>query len=257
MPDLVTLSERGLRVARYLAERMAGCTVYVHRSVEDHEAAVRFSRTADLLAERFDRTDGIVFIGPCGVAVRTLAPLVQSKLRDPPVVVVDVGGRYVISLLGGHEAGANRLTILVADILGAEPVITTTTEASKTLIVGIGCRRGVAAETILEILDDGLTQAGRRREEIRFLATADIKADEPGIRIVAERIGTPLRIISSNAIRECRRAVSVSKTAVEKVGLPAVAEPTALLAGRRTKLLIPVIKKQGVALAIAEESCSW
>ncbi|GAB6167008.1 hypothetical protein JCM19992_30080 [Thermostilla marina] len=257
MPDLVTLSERGLRLARYVAERVPDCTIYVHRSATDHQRVVTFSRTADLMAERFGKSDGIVFIGPCGVAVRTIAPLARSKLRDPPVVVVDVGGRYVISLLGGHEAGANRLAVQVADILEAEPIITTTTEAAKTLIVGIGCRRGVAADTILDVLDEGLSRVGRRREEIRFFATADIKAEEPGIRRVADRLGVPIRIISSQAIRECRRPVNVSELALDKVGLPAVAEPTALLAGRRTKLLVPVIKKQGVTVAIAEENCSW
>jgi cobalt-precorrin 5A hydrolase len=42
----------------------------------------------------------------------------------------------------------------------------------------------------------------------------------------------------------------------EKVNLPAVAEPAALLAGRRTRLLLPKTVYHGVTVAIARESFS-
>src|SRR5262249_33453879 len=48
---------------------------------------------------------------------------------DPPVVVVDEAGRFAISVLGGHVAGANVLASHVADAIGAAPIITTASEA--------------------------------------------------------------------------------------------------------------------------------
>jgi cobalt-precorrin 5A hydrolase len=43
----------------------------------------------------------------------------------------------------------------------------------------------------------------------------------------------------------------------KKVKLPAVAEPAALLAGRRTKLILPKITRNGVTVAVAQESFLW
>ena len=73
----------------------------------------------------------IVCAVPCGVVVRAVAPLIRNKFEDPAVVVLDVGGRWSVSLLSGHEGGANDLAMRVANLLGAEPVVTTTTEALK------------------------------------------------------------------------------------------------------------------------------
>ncbi len=42
----------------------------------------------------------------------------------------------------------------------------------------------------------------------------------------------------------------------EKVAVPAVAEPVALLAGRRTELLLPKTIINSVTVAIARENCS-
>ena len=120
----------------------------------------RFERIADLTREVFSQFQGLVYIAPAGVVVRAVAPCLQHKTTDPGVVVVDVGARWAVSLLGGHEGGANALAVAVANALGAEPVITTTTEAAKDLIVGVGCRRGTPAEDIVAAVHNALAAAG-------------------------------------------------------------------------------------------------
>ena len=47
-----------------------------------------------------------------------------SKVKDPAVVVIDEKGNNAISVLSGHLGGGNELTHLVAEIAGANPVIT-------------------------------------------------------------------------------------------------------------------------------------
>jgi cobalt-precorrin 5A hydrolase len=144
---LISLSRQGARVAHVLAAHLAESQVYLHRGVGKAPGTRRFDHVADLARGLFARWRGLVFIGPAGIAVRAVAPLLGDKRTDPAVVVVDVGGRWAVSLLGGHEGGANELAAAVSNILSAEPVIitTTTTEAAKTIIVGIGCRRGTPA----------------------------------------------------------------------------------------------------------------
>ena len=176
---LITLSDEGARLLAPLTGRLPEARLFIHESVRDesircetvlhetarqdsapHEAnrsdpdrsdseseleapaAERFTKIADLTAALFPVCRGLVYAAPCGVVVRALAPLVKSKYEDPAVVVLDAGGRWAVSLLSGHEGGANDLAIRVANLTGAEPVVTTTTEALKSVIVGIGCRRG-------------------------------------------------------------------------------------------------------------------
>jgi cobalt-precorrin 5A hydrolase len=218
----------------------------------------RFSRIADLTAELFHQCTGLVYIAPCGVVVRALAPHLKHKTTDPAVVVVDAGGRWAISLLSGHEGGANDLAVAVANCLGSEPVISTTTEAVKRLIIGIGCRRGVDAQTIVRAITSTLQEARRDLAEVRMLASADVKRNERGLQIAAKELGIPLRFIESAEIRECLRPFEASRFVEEQVNVPAVAEPCALLAGRRTRLLAPKRIHNGVTVAVAEESSlSW
>lgn len=69
--------------------------------------------------------EAIVFVGALGICVRKIMPLVNDKYTDPAVVCVDSAGRYVIPVLSGHIGGANELARRIADVLGAEAVITT------------------------------------------------------------------------------------------------------------------------------------
>jgi cobalt-precorrin 5A hydrolase/precorrin-3B C17-methyltransferase len=80
--------------------------------------------------ERWAGVDGFVLICATGIAVRAIAPLLAGKAADPAVVVVDDGGRFAVALTGGHRGGANVLAREVAALLGAEPVVTTATDAS-------------------------------------------------------------------------------------------------------------------------------
>ena len=93
--------------------------------------------TADWTAEHFHREDGLIFVGACGIAVRSIAPQVASKKSDPAVLVVDECGQFVISLLSGHLGGANELSLKAAQILGAQPVVTTATDLHKRFAVDV------------------------------------------------------------------------------------------------------------------------
>jgi cobalt-precorrin 5A hydrolase len=73
--------------------------------------------------------DAIVAVMALGIVVRLVGPLAADKRRDPAVVAVDEAGRFAISVLGGHGAGANDLAREVAEALGALPVITTASDA--------------------------------------------------------------------------------------------------------------------------------
>jgi cobalt-precorrin 5A hydrolase len=262
---LITLSDAGARILAPLAYALPGARLYLRESVQAEwpgetpnlPKVERFTKIADLTATLFPLCRGLVYAAPTGVVVRAIAPLIRSKLEDPAVVVLDAGGRWAVSLLSGHEGGANALAIRVANILGAEPVVTTTTEALKSVIVGIGCRRGTPAERIAAAIRAALDEAGIALEEVRLIASAAIKADEPGLIAAAETLGIPLRFIPTAEIRASSRAFSHSAFVEKKVNLPAVAEPAALLAGKRTRFISRKKTYNGITIAIAREGFSW
>lgn len=83
---------------------------------------------SDWTEEAFRSAGVLVFIGACGIAVRTVAPFLQDKYTDPPVLVMDDSGKFCIPLVSGHVGGANRLAEWIGSQTGALPVVTTATD---------------------------------------------------------------------------------------------------------------------------------
>lgn len=79
-------------------------------------------------AADFKDSAAMIFIGATGIAVRAIAPLIESKFTDPAVLVIDDQGRFVISLLSGHVGGGNALAVELAKAIGATPVVTTASD---------------------------------------------------------------------------------------------------------------------------------
>jgi cobalt-precorrin 5A hydrolase len=90
-----------------------------------------FKKLSEELSQQFTRFSAHIFIFSTGIAVRMLAPLIQSKTTDPAVIVLDDRGIHAISLLSGHLGGANRLAQEIAALINASPVITTATDINK------------------------------------------------------------------------------------------------------------------------------
>nr|WP_203730927.1 precorrin-3B C(17)-methyltransferase [Streptomyces sp. SID12501] len=84
---------------------------------------------ADAVRRAFGECSQLVCFLATGAVVRLVAPLLADKASDPGVVCVDEGGRFAVSLVGGHGGGANELARAVGRLLGAEPVVTTATDA--------------------------------------------------------------------------------------------------------------------------------
>ncbi|MGZ4954732.1 MAG: cobalamin biosynthesis protein [Methylobacter sp.] len=200
----------------------------------------------------YRRHDQWIMIAASGIAVRFLDGLTQDKHSDPAVVVLDEAGRFAVSLLAGHEGGANRLAYRVANIIGAVPVITTATEALKPLVIGIGCRKGVAVEQIAAAVHLALGE--RQLNEVREIATIELKANEPGLLEFCRQHDLPLRVLASATVAARPWVTKASDWVQQNVGLPGVCEPCALIAGARGRLIVPKTALNGVAVAVVEDN---
>jgi cobalt-precorrin 5A hydrolase/precorrin-3B C17-methyltransferase len=113
---------------RILAPAKAMTAENPDEGVEVYEAPV-----AQQVGSLFRDGCPLVGIASVGLMVRLVAAHVQGKEIDPPVVVVDEGGRFVVPVLSGHLGGGNALAERIAAHIGAVPVVTTATEALGTL----------------------------------------------------------------------------------------------------------------------------
>ena len=194
-----------------------------------------------------------IMLAASGVAVRFLEGLPQDKTTDPAVVLLDEAGRFAVSLLGGHEGGANRLAYRVANVTGAVPVVTTATEALKPLVLGIGCRNGVAVERIAAAVTHALGLLGRSLHEVREVATIDVKGEEPGLLSFCMANELPLRVIASADVAARGWVTTPSAWVQQNVGVDGVCEPCALIASVRGTLALPKTALEGVTVAVVED----
>ncbi|WP_422733312.1 precorrin-3B C(17)-methyltransferase [Micromonospora sp. WMMD558] len=120
------------------------------------------------------------------------------------------------------------------------------------LVAGVGASRGVPAEEVRGLLDRVLTEAGLSPASLRRLASADVKADEAGIRATADALRVPLVTWSAAELA----AVDVpnpSEVVRAAVGTPSVAEAAALLGGD-AELLVPKTATAMATVAVARHA---
>lgn len=136
----ITFTAQGKKCAEDIFADLSGWEVTI--SAGFGEGKVNFRTWTK---QAFEQADAIVFVGASGIAVRAIAPHVESKTTDPAVLVIDEEGRWIIPLLSGHIGGANRLAKQLAELSGGAAVLTTATDVRGVWAVDEwASRRGIA-----------------------------------------------------------------------------------------------------------------
>ena len=121
------LTPQGARLGKHLSDRLQA-DLFLPAHLAGTFGAIPFDRLTDSVAANFTCFPRQIYIAAAGIVVRMISPYLDSKERDPAVVVLDQEGKYVISLLSGHLGGANELAGEVALLTGGQAVITTATD---------------------------------------------------------------------------------------------------------------------------------
>lgn len=326
-------SRRGCETASCVRAVLAGpgdvcraCTLEKYRR-EGFEVITPPS--SQFIRHMFQWADAMVFVGACGIAVRSIAPCVKDKRTDPAVLVVDERRQFVISLLSGHIGGANALAFRLAEALGAVPVVTTATDVNgrfsvdtwaaenglyidsmsaakavsaaildgpvpltgdfpvrgefppgvvggeegpvgicvswrkrkpfaRTLLLvppilrlGIGCRKGVSAETVAALVDEVLEENNVHPMAVKAIASIDLKKEEPGLLVFCKERGWPAEFYSARELSAVEGDFTSSAFVHSVAGVDNVCERAAMKHADR--LLVRKTARDGVTVAVAAE----
>jgi cobalt-precorrin 5A hydrolase len=144
MLHVISFTDNGLKLGKLIWEK----TGKECEQTSIHE--LKDSSLSEWTKKRFKQGETLLFIGACGIAVRTIAPFIKSKATDPAVLVMDELGKHVIPVLSGHLGGANDMAHIISKITGAIPVITTATDINHRFAIDI-----FAKQNNLKIADIG------------------------------------------------------------------------------------------------------
>lgn len=131
---ILTLTAPAVELGRRLLRQLPDAALYLPARLSAAQDAGQpnlhlfHESIRQVLQSAFLQHEALVCLMAAGIVVRELAPLLKSKHSDPAVVVMDSQGRFAVSLLSGHEGGANRLARRLAELTGGQAVITTASD---------------------------------------------------------------------------------------------------------------------------------
>ena len=130
---IVSVSDKGKNLAISIKEKLNNDSTIIKADLF-HKNVKKYLKIA------FYEYDAVIAVMASGILIRSIAPYIESKTSDPAVLNIDDNGNFVISTLSGHLGGANSLTNKIAELIGATPVITTSSDINNRLGIDVLAR---------------------------------------------------------------------------------------------------------------------
>ena len=192
------------------------------------------------------------------IAVDTLSQKIKAKLNDLE------GAKRVTSLIVNGENVSLHLpkNIVNHDENSAGAIIVSNRkniEISKiipqNIFIGIGCKRGVSKEHIIEKLKYAMDKQNLELSAIKMAASAWVKSDETGLLEAMKELDIPIKFFEKEEILKLEDLIEEKSEYVKKtIGVYGVSEPCAFLASSgKGAFLAKKIKLDGMTLSIFEE----
>lgn len=332
MWGIISITRNGTQLAQQLHEQFPQSVVYTLPKWQLAGMEAIDGDLSSFTATLFQRHNVLVFIMATGIVVRSIAPHLKNKTVDPAVVVLDEKGKFVISLISGHLGGANDVAGIIAAKIGAQPVITTSSDINgllavdsfaqqnnllienmhdakvvtsllvnggivaqrnesgvtiplqysdneaiakgvvivsnltsakanipfvrlipRNIVLGVGCRRGVAGSAVISFILNELKKHNIDSRSITCMATIELKKNEEGLNEAAKYFGVELITFSTYEILTIEDKFEISAFVKKQVGVGSVCEPAAYLACKgKGRFVQQKQKYEGITLAIME-----
>lgn len=127
----------------------------------------------------------------------------------------------------------------------------------KEYVIGIGCKRGKAAEQIDHFVNSVLKESGISMEQVAVFASIDRKKDEEGILWMSSHYGIPFVTCSAEELQQVEGNFHASEFVKSQVGVDNVCERAALrFSGPDGILITGKQAEDGITVAIAKRRWS-
>jgi cobalt-precorrin 5A hydrolase len=235
-------------LARRCAELLGATPVVTTASDVHHTLAV------DLLAQKQGW-----YIEDTSTLTAVSAAIVN---REPVAILQDCGELAwwgndswpdnLIAVTNPQEVRNFAALLVIADRLieGLPQDIPTLVCRPPTLVLGMGCRRGVPFSTLDTFVKETLAQHRIAFYSIAVLATADIKADEEALQMLAQRYGWRFETHTVENLKTITTIPNPSERVQRLIGTPSVSEAAALLSSNEGELIVPKQKGKDMTLAV-------
>jgi len=136
---VLAITKNGIKIGLKLKEFFNSWQIYAPSKFSNNDNNIEWysDSTTSKIVSLFKTNNAIVCIFSLGAVIRLISPHLKDKKTDPAVIVIDDKTKFVISVLSGHLGGANKLTVEIAERLGAIPVVSTAADVNQTIAVDL------------------------------------------------------------------------------------------------------------------------
>ena len=253
-PAVLVIDEKGQFVISLLSGHIGGANDLARRLAQALGATPVITTATDVnrrfSADAWAARQGLA-IDSMDAAKRFSAEILK---RDLPLFSdFPVEGKLPSGVVMG-EGGDCGLAISCRDV---HPFNATLLLIPRLLHVGVGCKRGTAAESIDAAVRAALEGAGLRLEAIKRVTSIDVKKDEEGLRAWADGKSLPLAFFSADELNAVPGEFTASAFVLKTVGVDNVCERAAMAsAGEGARLIVKKTSLNGVTVAAALEKWS-
>ena len=121
----------------------------------------------------------------------------------------------------------------------------------KNINIGIGCRKGIESDYIIEAIKAALMNKNLSFNSIDSMGTVEVKKFELGIIKAAEYFKCPLKIFTIDEIKQIEDMFQKSQFVKDTIGVYSVSEPCAYLLGG--KMITRKSRFDGVTISISKQ----
>ena len=199
-------------------------------------------------------------IVPCSAELHTDVPVMPTEVsEDVPAVsaesTTDAPVAFSESSAGIPGVTESPVDILVAPASYGQGRLLTL--RPKEYVIGIGCKRGKAAEQIDHFVNRALKESGISMEQVAAFASIDRKKDEEGILWMSSHYGIPFVTYSAEELQQVEGTFHASEFVKSQVGVDNVCERAALrFSGPDGILITGKQAEDGITAAIVKRRWS-
>jgi cobalt-precorrin 5A hydrolase len=245
-PAVVVLDDMGQNVISLLSGHLGGGNELARRI-----AAVTGGRAVITTATD---TRGIQAVDEWAVRSNCVIENAEAVKEVSAAMLEAENGVSNARVSGIGLGGAASVGVAITDESILPPWPVTLWLRPRVLVLGIGCRRGVAEAALATAVEDFLEGAGKSPLALKAAASIDLKRDEAAILNFCRRRNIPFLTYGAEELRRVRGSFSSSQRVLEVTGVDNVCERAAVLAATDSfggVLLRGKTRYPGISLALA------